>query len=201
MVSKSPRRQELLSQAGYQFEPFPIEISEIIEENLNCFDQCKGLACLKMKHFKDEILNKAAKSLEIDLSKFRYVLTSDTMVEFEGESLGKPEDLVQAKKWILEYSGKEQWVHTGCCILEIDEKLKEIKEKSWVTSTKIIFKELTESDVDEYLENNESVLGKAGAYGIQDENFHLVSKIEGSYSNVVGLPLESLAEAIASWDE
>ena len=199
-MSKSPRRQDLLSQAGYQFEPFSLEVSEITDENLNCFDQCKSLACLKMNHFKTEILNKVSEKTDVVSSGFKYALTCDTMVEFEGRSLGKPKDLVQAKKWILNYSGKEQWVHTACCLLEVDDNLKKVKEKTWGTSTKIIFKEITENEVDAYLKNNESVLGKAGAYGIQDENFHLVSQIKGSYSNVVGLPLESLAEVIASWE-
>lgn len=201
LVSKSPRRQDLLSQAGYQFEPFSLEISEITDENLNCFDQCKSLACLKMEHFKDEILNNPKKERKIDLKKFKYILTSDTMVEFQGESLGKPKDLIQAKNWLLKYSGKEQWVHTGCCLIEIDQKQKIVKEKSWAVSTKIIFKKITEQNIDLYLKNNTAVLEKAGGYGIQDANFNLVSGIEGSYSNVVGLPLESLSEEFKNWDQ
>ncbi len=188
LVSKSPRRVQLLTQAGYQFEPFSLETSEIIDENLNCFDQCKRLACIKMEHFKDEI--------GLRYGDFKFALTCDTMVEFKGESLGKPESLHRAKKWLLDYSGKSQFVHTACCLLRLDGSG---QDKSWVETTKINFKEVSESGVDEYLKNNTEVLGKAGGYGIQDETFSLVKEIEGSYTNVVGLPMESLKRELESW--
>ncbi len=179
---------QLLTQAGYQFEPFSLETSEIIDENLNCFDQCKRLACIKMDHFKDEI--------GLKYEEFKFALTCDTMVEFEGQTLGKPETLLKAKKWLLNYSGKSQFVHTACCLLRLDGSG---QDKSWVETTKINFRDITESEVDKYLKNNTEVLGKAGGYGIQDETFNLVSGIEGSYTNVVGLPLESLKRELELW--
>lgn len=188
LVSKSPRRLQLLTQPGYQFEPFSLEISEIIDENLNCFEQCKGLACFKMEHFKDKV--------GLKYGDFGVALTCDTMVEFEGRSLGKPKDLVQAKEWLLSYSEKKQFVHTGCCLLRLDGSG---EVKVWGETTSLIFKKISEEDVDLYLKNNIEVFGKAGGYGIQDPNFHLVDKIKGSYTNVVGLPLESLQENLNSF--
>lgn len=179
----------MLSQAGYQFESFSLETSEIIDENLNCFDQCETLARFKMKHFKSEI--------GLEFKNFKYALTCDTMVEFLGKSLGKPVDIAEAKAWLLSYSNKEQKVHTACCLMKLDGSG---LDKSWVVTTKIKFKEISEKDVEKYLENNTEVLGKAGGYGIQDESFDLVERIEGSYTNVVGLPLESLDKHIRDWN-
>ncbi len=184
----------MLDQAGYQYEPFSLEISEIIDENLNCFDQCISLACLKMEHFKESILEKDE---DLRFKRFGFILTCDTMVEFQGESLGKPKDMAEAKKWIMSYSGSSQNVHTGLCLLKIGEDQKVLSQTSWGVTTQIHFKEFDEEAADFYLEKNEAVLDKAGAYGIQDEKMNLIERIEGSYTNVVGLPLESLSEKLS----
>jgi septum formation protein len=183
LVSKSPRRLQLLAQAGYQFEPFSLETSEIIDENLNCFDQCKGLACLKMKHFMDVV--------GLEYKNFYAALTCDTMVEFDHRALGKPKDLAEAKEMLMSYQGKSQKVHTGCCLMRLDGSG---ENRVWVTSTEVFFKDFSEEEVDQYLVGNISVLSKAGGYGIQDQGFDLVERIHGSYTNIVGLPLEDLSQ-------
>lgn len=142
-----------------------------------------------MKHFKDKI--------GLKYENFDYALTCDTMVEFEGVSLGKPIDLVEAKKWLMSYSGKKQMVHTGSCLRKLDGLG---QDKSWVETTEITFKKFGVSEVNEYLKSNLKILGKAGAYGIQDESFNLISGIKGSYTNIVGLPLEPLNKHLKQWN-
>ncbi len=127
---------------------------------------------------------------------FSVALTADTMVEFEGRSLGKPKDLLQAREWLLNYSGKKQFVHTACSLFKLDGSG---DVKTWCETTTLFFKEISKVEIDEYLKNNPGVLGKAGGYGIQDASFDLVKRIEGSYTNVVGLPLESLERELKLW--
>ena len=189
LVSKSPRRSDLLKKAGYQFEPLSLETSEIIDENLNCFEQSAYLADLKMNHFKE--------AFGLKYKNFSFALTCDTMVEFEGETLGKPTDQSQALGWLLSYSKKMQLVHTGCCLLELDGSG---KQKSWVTTTKVYFGEIDEKAALHYFGKHPDYISKAGGYGLQDEHFTFVEKIEGSYTNVVGLPMERFAEEVQNWD-
>lgn len=186
LVSKSPRRAELLKKAGYQFESYTLEISEIVNKNLNPSEQVQDLACFKMKQFLE--------SFEGSRSKYSFAMTFDTMVEFESENLGKPKDKNEALDWLLKYSGKTQNVHTGCCIYQF----KNDSQKSWVSTTKVIFKNINRSAALAYLDNQPSFIDKAGGYGLQDKNFNLVERIEGEYSNVVGLPLKKLAEELQS---
>ena len=175
----------MLEKAGYQFESYSIELSEIIDKNLNSFDQAKALARFKMEQFLEHF---GAKS-----ESYSYALTFDTMVEFEGRSLGKPLDKNEALGWLLEYSGKTQKVHTGCCIYSfINEKICE----DWTSTTLVHFKSYGEQEALEYLDSEPSFINKAGGYGIQDPTFNLSSQIEGEYSNVVGLPLKDLAEKL-----
>lgn len=181
LVSKSPRRADLLKSAGYHFEPFPLETSEIIDKNLNSFEQTRRLACMKMEHFKGKY--------GLKYKNFSYALTCDTLVDFEGRTLGKPRNFLEAKSWLLSYSGKRQCVYTGVCLMRLDGSGKIL---DWVATTEIFFKSFDVVDVEDYLSKQGDVLDKAGAYGIQDKNFKLVKRIKGSYSNVVGLPLEDL---------
>lgn len=188
LVSKSPRRAELLQQAGYQFDPYALEVSEITDENLNCLEQCLDLARLKMRHF---INTYGLKSKD-----YSFALTCDTMVEFEGRVLGKPKDKNEALVWLKSYSGKEQLVHTGCCLLKLDGRS---ETEAWVSSTKVLFRTYSEHEAKLYLDTEKDVLSKAGGYGIQDESFNLVERIEGEFSNVVGLPLEELSKRLKKW--
>jgi len=185
LVSKSPRRRDLLEKAGYQYESYSIELSEIIDKNLNSFDQAKALARSKMEQFLEHF---GAKS-----ESYSCALTFDTMVEFEGRSLGKPADKNEALGWLLEYSGKTQKVHTGCCIYSFS---KEKICENWASTTLVHFKSYGDKEALEYLDSEPSFINKAGGYGIQDSAFKLSSHIEGEFSNVVGLPLKALAKAL-----
>jgi len=74
------------------------------------------------------------------------------------------------------------------------------EQVSWAETTEVYFKKITKENAEDYLSAQKDAMGKAGAYGLQDEAFPYVEKIEGSYSNVVGLPMESLKEKLKSWE-
>jgi septum formation protein len=190
LVSQSPRRHELLEKAGYQFESYSVELSEIIDKNLNSFDQVMALAHSKMKQFLEHFGPKS--------DKYSFALTFDTMVEFEGRTLGKPADKNEALGWLLDYSGKVQKVHTGCCVYSFfDEKVVE----NWTSTTLVHFKDYGEKEALAYLDSEPSFINKAGGYGIQDPGFDLSSHIEGEFSNVVGLPLKALGERLSKFQK
>ena len=175
----------MLKKAGYQFESYLVELSEIIDENLNPFDQVKALAHFKMKRFLEDFGFKS--------NKHSFALTFDTMVEFEGRLLGKPSDKNEALGWLLSYSDKVQKVHTGGCIYSFfDETILE----NWTSTTLVHFKNYGEREALNYLDSESSFINKAGGYGIQDPTFNLITHIKGEFSNVVGLPLKALAEKL-----
>ena len=141
-----------------------------------------------MTHFKDHFGLKS--------EGFTFALTCDTMVEFENKALGKPKNLDQALDWLISYSERSQFVHTGCSLLKLDGSG---EQKTWVSTTEIFFSKISTEQAKLYLEIQKDVLSKAGGYGIQDESFKFVKSIKGSYSNVVGLPLKRLAEELKKW--
>jgi len=175
----------LLEKAGYQFESYSVELSEIIDENLNCFDQVRYLSRSKMKQFLEHFGPKS--------DKYSFAMTFDTMVEFKGRALGKPKDKNEALGWLLDYRSKTQDVHTGCCLYSF--KTQKIAN-CWTSTTTVHFKNYGEKEVLRYLDSQPDFMGKAGAYGIQDTGFDLYSHIEGEFSNVVGLPMKALAEKL-----
>ena len=176
-----------MEKAGYQFESYSLEISEIVDENLNPQEQVEELARFKMSQFLETY----------DEKKPAYfaAMTFDTMVEFKGRVLGKPKNKNEALGWLLSYSGHSQKVHTGCCLHSFSKK----KIKIWTSTSTVYFKNYTKDDVLKYLDAEPSFVDKAGAYGIQDNKFDLVEKIQGEYSNIVGLPLKRLAEELKDW--
>lgn len=178
----------MLQKGGYQFEALSLETSEIIDENLNCFDQTIYLARLKMRQFK--------KTYGLKYGKFKTALTCDTMVEFDGQTLGKPDNENQALDWLVSYSNNKQYVHTGCCVMKLDGSG---EKKSWAVTTEVFFKNISKENAQKYLKDQKDAMSKAGAYGLQDETFPFVEKIKGSYSNVVGLPMESLKVYLDKW--
>ncbi len=171
LASKSPRRQELLKNIT---SDFIVEISD--------FDESKVHADA---YHLPEVLSKFKAKKVFEHHKNDTVLAADTIVIIDGKVLGKPHDKEEAITMLKELSNKTHDVITGFTILKEDFEL----TKSVLT--KVHFNKLSEKQIEEYVDTL-SPLDKAGAYGIQDEEYHLIKKIEGSYSNVMGLPLEEL---------
>ncbi|WP_417592831.1 Maf family nucleotide pyrophosphatase [Owenweeksia hongkongensis] len=170
LASKSPRRQQLLRDLGFDFEVRTMEVNENHDASLNGVEIAEHLAEKKALAFKD------------NLAEGEIVLTSDTVVWCNGESLAKAENDGHAREMLQKLSGTSHEVITGVCLLS--------KEKSIVFSdiTKVYFREITIEEIDYYIKHYRP-FDKAGAYGIQEWiGMWAIEKIEGSYFTVMGLP-------------
>ena len=171
--SQSPRRKELLQKSGLKFI---VEISEAKEEFENykkIEDAAKSMALLKAKSFKN-------------LKNNDVLICADTLVSINQKILGKPKTRTEAKKMLKILSGKKHKVTTGVVIKSIK------KQKIFYDSTIVMFKELSEQDIEYYI-NEFKPYDKAGSYAIQEWIGIIGIKwIKGSYFNVMGLPTEKL---------
>lgn len=168
--SNSPRRKQLLQDAGINFEIRAFPTNENYPTKLKGSEITEYLVKKKSKEFK------GVKDDEI-------IITADTIVWTQNEHLGKPNNITEAKKFLEKLSNMKHEVITSVCFTE--------KEKQTIISesTFVLFKKLSISEINYYL-NNFDFLDKAGAYGIQDWIGNIgVKRIEGSYTNVVGLPV------------
>jgi septum formation protein len=176
--SKSPRRQELLAGMGFDFEVRTKETEEDYPDTLPLKDVPVFLAEIK------------ANALVDVLKKGEVLITSDTIVLLENEILGKPISPENAKEMLQKLAGKSHEVITGVHLKSLE------KSVSFSVSTNVFFKSLTPEMIDFYVENYKP-LDKAGAYGIQEWiGFVGIERIEGSYFNVVGLPVAELWDAL-----
>lgn len=183
LASQSPRRSELLRSAGFDFKVDTVKVSETIDENLNLTAAIEAVAREKAKALIQ--LRKYPKGQGI------LVLAADTVVVLADRVLGKPKDNPEAAEILRLLSGREHRVITGLCVFEID------TGKIWTCSdtTYIQFRQLTDDEIQDYVMSGEP-MDKAGAYGIQGRAGKFVDQIRGSFSNVVGLPMELLERII-----
>ena len=183
LASGSPRRYDLLKQMGWNVEvhslPFAEAetVNEAAEHDLVLLSPYRNadLVCAY------NALGKGKAAAEV-LGTAVPVIAADTIVVLGETILGKPEDAADAKRMLRELSGRVHEVKTGTAVLYQDKTVLK------VVTTKVFFRRLTEKEIDWYVQTGEP-LDKAGAYGIQGKGAVLVEKIEGSYDNVVGLPL------------
>lgn len=179
LASQSPRRKQILQEAGYSFVTDSVEVSEIIDENVNLRTAIGLLAEKKAKAYINR--HKLLKSQDI------LILSADTMVVFNGKALGKPKDSQQAIDYLLEMSGKTHSVITAFCLA--DPSCDEFHIES--VESIVEFKELTRAEVEKYVASGEP-MDKAGAYAIQGEGRKFVKSYTGPWSNIVGLPIEEV---------
>lgn len=178
LASKSPRRKEILQTLKIPFEYLESPYEENLSDcaNLNPEDLVSRLACLKALH--------ASKTVNSGL-----VIGADTIVVQGGKILGKPKDRNDAKAILQSLSGKRHLVITGVAIFNAETK----KSISRSETTYVYFKELSEKDIETYLDTSEPY-DKAGAYGIQGHAGLFVERIEGCYFNVVGFPVAAFSK-------
>ncbi|MBT3285422.1 septum formation protein Maf [Candidatus Bathyarchaeota archaeon] len=176
LASSSPRRLDLIRELGWDFKVANPTVVED-EESMNPVERVE--------------VNALRKARSIEGCQGYLIIGADTVVFHEGEILGKPGESGKAAMMLRKLSGKPHKVYTGVTILNSDtgEKLTRHEE------TTVWFKELDDETIETYVATGEP-LDKAGAYGIQGEAGALVDRIEGSYSNVVGLPLELVREML-----
>lgn len=178
LASKSPRRQQLLQSVGVDFTVQTIEVDEVYPEELLKEEVPVYLAELKSKPFLDNLA-------ENDL-----VITADTVVCLGNRILGKPKNREEAIKMLQSLSNREHQVITGVCLSSKQ------KKHSFYSLTNVRFKQLSSDEIDYYVLEYKPY-DKAGAYGIQEWIGTIgITHIEGSFYNVMGLPIQKLYEEI-----
>ena len=183
LASQSPRRQELLKGLNIQFEVMLIDVDEDYPSQLVGVDIPMFLA------------EKKAKAYQSVMNENSMIITADTIVWHEGQVLGKPIDKADAKRMLQILSGKTHQVITGVCISTLK------RRKIFHVITDVRFSKLTESEIDYYVDNFKP-FDKAGAYGVQEWiGFVGVEHINGSYFNVMGLPIQRLYNELKRWKE
>ena len=180
LASASPRRLELLLQLGLRSRVYPVHIDETAAINEEPLDFVKRMAMEKAHACRNAMIQQ---SVELP------VLGSDTIVEIDGEILGKPESIDQAEIMLSKLSGKSHKVHTAVAVVCGDNECSEI------SSSDVVFSKLEAGDIRLYVETGEP-LDKAGAYAIQGIAGQFVKTLHGSYSGVMGLPLYETAKLL-----
>lgn len=178
LASGSPRRSFFLKDLGLEFEIRLKKIDETYPDHLKAEEISEYLAKLKASPFQGELKEK------------EILITADTIVWLEGKALGKPKDKIEARQMLRSLSNKTHEVISSVAITSIH------KQVILSDSTKVIFKELSDSEIDYYIDQFQPY-DKAGAYGIQEWIGYIgIKRIEGSYFNVVGFPVQKFYEAI-----
>lgn len=181
LASKSPRRHELLNSLGINFKVVTNEVDENYPDNLTKEEIPVFLAELKAEYFKNQLK-------ENDL-----LITADTIVWLNDEVIGKPENMKEAVKTLQKLSAQEHQVISGVCLSSIH------KLKSFFSISNVRFKQLSLSEIEFYVYEYNPI-DKAGAYGIQEWIGYIgITHIEGSFYNVMGLPVQQLYSEIQNF--
>lgn len=183
LASNSPRRKELLAGLDVQFE---VRVLQGIDESYP--------ATLPTAEIAEYIAQKKAAAYRETIAADELVITADTIVVLDDEVLGKPKDAADARRMLRELSGRTHQVITGV-VLTTRERQEHFSVVSDVT-----FKQLTDSEIDYYVDTYRP-MDKAGAYGIQEWIGYVgVTRLEGSYFNVMGLPVQRIYEALKRFE-
>lgn len=181
LASGSPRRRQLLEQAGYEFDVILPAVAEVSE------------AWFTIREV--TICNATRKALEVARSSPNaVVLGADTLVALEGEVIGKPTNLAHAEKLLRRLSGRSHEVRTAVFVCHLSRG----QAHSFQEVSHVRFRELDQGAIAQYLAKVDP-LDKAGAYAAQGHGVEIIERIEGSYSNVVGLPMEATARVLRAF--
>ncbi len=178
LASESPRRKEILARLGIEFSVHKPSVREISEyfcpSHVSVINACRK-----------------AESVALEFSSCT-VIGADTVIEFEGRILGKPETVSEAVEMLISMSGKKHLAVTSVCIRKMEGDVKCV----FSDATEVEFRQISASTVMEYV-GRVDILDKAGAYAIQEYGDMLITSIRGSYDNVIGLPSEKLLLALS----
>ncbi len=179
LASQSPRRQYLLKELGIDFEIRNTMVEEVYPQGLSAEQIAVYLAELKSASFDASRLDDYA-----------IVITADTIVSLGNEILGKPGNYTEAVSMLQKLSGRRHDVITAVCLKS------KVKSKTFHVLSSVIFKELSMEEIDYYIDNFQP-FDKAGGYGIQEWIGYIgINRIEGSFFNVMGLPVKELYEEL-----
>lgn len=178
LASNSPRRITLLKMTGYHFDIIPHTIKEDIPCKIFPEELVSNLAFLKASDVARKLDN-------------AIIISADTIVVYKGNVLGKPKDTRDAKRILKMLSGSGHDIITAVCIIDMPSRKKLLR----IDRTSIIMKKITEDEIEIYVRSGEP-MDKAGAYAVQGEGKKFIEKMDGSFSNAVGLPLETVHEML-----
>lgn len=177
LASASPRRAKLLTEAGIAFDIVTPEVDETFDPGISPAENAVRVALLK------------ADSVSVRYPDF-LTLAADTIVILDGEIMGKPEDEKRAREMLARLSGREHEVITGMAIVHIGSQIRwSVSESSMVRLA-----EISSAEIEKYVSEGEP-MDKAGGYAIQGGAKRWVVRHTGSYTNIIGLPMEALKEA------
>lgn len=181
LASGSPRRRQLLSEAGYEFEVISPPVDEVAHSWLTIRELT--------------IWNAERKAHRVsEMSPDAVVLAADTLVAIDGEVLGKPVDLMDAVRILARLSGRAHEVWTAVRICQAAPR----KSESFHEMSRVYFRNLSDRAIREYLAKI-NPLDKAGAYAAQGHGREIIERIDGSYTNVVGLPMEKTVRSLRAF--
>ena len=183
LASASPRRAELLRHLKLKFQVVPAHTAEIFDDQLSPLELCQINAHRKARAI-------AKKNPDF------LVLGADTLVFLGAEIMGKPASRAEAERMLTRLQGRMHQVVTGISLIH----LRAHRERIFAVSTDVMFHPLDAGQIRDYLAKV-NPLDKAGAYAIQEHGGLIVSEISGSYSNVVGLPIERVEEELKAWNQ
>lgn len=189
LASGSPRRKEILAQAGYSFRVLPVDADETLEdrtpeEMVQILAGRKAAACMELlKKNEDDVQN-------------LLVLGADTVVVYDNTILGKPSDREDAAEVLRKLQGNCHCVYTGFSLMWLDDQ-KKMQCAVSAEKTNVYFHSMSEEEIRYYVNTGECD-DKAGSYAIQGIGMRYIEKIEGDYHNVVGLPLGRLYQMLNS---
>ncbi|AMC92784.1 septum formation protein Maf [Erysipelothrix larvae] len=172
LASQSPRRRELMTYLGLSFSVVPSNVEEILDGNLSIESQIESIAVQKARPI-------------LESNQDRVVIGADTVVVLDGEILGKPKTAEKAVEMLRKLSGRTHEVITGVALLSSE------NEVIFHNKTFVTFYELSDEEITRYV-NTKDPLDKAGAYSIQGQGGLFVSKIDGDFYSVVGLPISRI---------
>jgi len=183
LASRSPRRKALLREYGYEFEvlPPPLDEPDHLATGLLPSQRAEALSFFKARSVAERI----------DAG---VILGGDTIVALDNRLFGKPADRADARRILCDLSGTTQQVITGVTLLDASTGMRVIEHDC----TAVTMKQLSDDELEAYLDTG-AWIGKAGAYGIQDRGDAFITRVEGSFTNVVGLPMELVIRLLAEW--
>ena len=180
LASNSPRRQQLMRDAGFEFTVKVKDTNEDFPKTMPATEVPEYLAAKKAEAFRQELDN-------------QIILSADTIVVIDDEILNKPKDASEAKIMLRKLSGRQHQVITGVCIMTKE------NTESFIDIANVFFRDLTDAEIDYYIETCRP-FDKAGAYGVQDFIGMVgIPKMEGSYFTVMGLPVHKVYEALSKY--
>ena len=186
LASQSPRRRELLADAGFELTIVPAQIDESRLPGETPVELVGRLSAEKAESVRASLGAKTRDEL---------LVAADTIVWMGDEALGKPADAADAMAMLRELSGRTHHVSTGVCAMRLAPGGALVAEARFVETTDVTFWELTEDQVRAYVATDEP-FDKAGGYGIQGAGRMLVRRVDGDYPNVVGLPVARLVREL-----